>query len=88
MDKQSLMLLDLKGDLTKMQDGPRASLEKSISEVDPPFKLNLPLGDVDAMWALEQAIIADKTKKELLVSLMQMLMLHCCPVEYFYSGRN
>ena len=53
----------------------------------PPFKLNLPLGDVDAMWALEHAIIADKAKEELLVSLIQMLMLHYCPVEYFYSGR-
>ena len=73
VERQSRLILDLKGEITKLKtvEMKRQDMSMDMSmEADKSFKLNLLLDSIDQMMELEEAIKEDFSKENLLVGKM------------------
>ena len=73
VERQSRLILDLKGEITKLKTVERKRQDKYMDmsmEADESFKLNLPMDSIDQMMELEEAIKEDFSKENLLVGKM------------------
>lgn len=68
VDRQSRLIVDMAGEITKIKEGARARGDVSLEEeAETSFKLNLPLKNIEEMRELEEAIAEDDSKSKLLV---------------------